>query len=61
MKQMKKFYNFDCPKCGHRFEATPDEVTLVGFLNTRVMFTCPVCGKVRKAFIKSTTTIHEGH
>lgn len=40
-KAIKKVYRFNCPICGARLEADPEEMTDIG--NKMSSFHCPVC------------------
>ncbi len=41
----QKLYRFNCPECGAKLEASPDELTDVG--NKISKFHCPVCDEDR--------------
>ena len=44
-KALKKLYRFNCPDCGTRLEANPNELSDVG--NKISKFYCPICNADR--------------
>lgn len=51
-KKIADSYSFVCPKCGHRFQASPGALIFTMHWSNKHFLRCPKCSK--KAFMQQT-------